>query len=179
MWKNLRGSYVQVAMQARPISVCVNNDDGSFEALLGSPVIHRLEFQDFVFYKDAEKIRPIWLKSLKETSTAVFQEIPADLSADERVLLAAEAAANKIDHALTASHVGNKDFPIPESYDLILHPKDANIRRETIETLVPFNRIRELLLKREELGLETQESPLGLLSFSVSRFAPTPSRNLN
>ena len=174
----LLGTHVRVTMQARPILVSFERNK-SVEAFLGEPTIHRLEIDDFVFQAEAERVRKIWMQSLSERSTAVFQEVPNDLSADERVILAAKTAADKIDTALLAERVKHAAFPIPERYDLILHPKDVNIRRDTIETLVPFSRIRQLLLEREALGIETREAPLGMISFSVAPFISMPKSRLN
>lgn len=89
---------------------------------------------------------------------------------------AAAMAAAKIDRALLTRKVEAMDMPIPERFCLTL-PPDGGIRRlEILETLVPFNRIREILIKREQ---NPEMPPIGHIAFEALQHQRVPKNQIN
>lgn len=162
----LQGDFFSVNMQLRTVETISIPNTNRTEVLFDEPCATVFSITDFVFQRDAENIRKIWIKSLTESTPTFFQDQYSNASPEEHVMEAAAMATAKIDRNRLVERVANLDTPIPERFSVVLPPTDFLTREEVLETLVPFQRIRDMLLKREK----NPDMPnVGLIAFEAQR----------
>lgn len=172
----LQGAYFSVSMKLRTAEVIPLPNTNRQEVLIHQPSATIFSIDDFVFQADADKLGQIWIKSLTETTPSFFQDTSGDETPENRVMQAAAMAAAKIDRALLTRRVEAMDMPIPSRFCLTLPPDNGFRRHEILETLVPFNRIREILIQREQ---NPEMPPIGHIAFEAQQHHAVPKHQMN
>ncbi len=166
----IEGAFYEVGFAIRPLKV-VTISNSEQEAFIGETSTFVQSMEDFVLQTDADRLKGIWIKSISEKHRVPFREIPAQASAEEQIQRAAAVASDKIDLALEHRRIAAMDMAVPGAFAVDLPTTDPVKRMECLETLVPFQRIRELLIKRERsMSME----PLGRIAFTARRIELAP-----
>ncbi len=161
----LCSAWYEIGFDTRPLTLVMDGNEQT-GALLGETSLIIRGMQDFVADDDAKRLQAIWIKSVTERKPTLLLDATPANNAEEEVLRLAALAADKIDLTMEVERIKGRDLKIPERYAVNLPDTDMILRQEALETLVPFQRVRELLLQREK---ENTTEPIGHISIFAKR----------
>ncbi len=136
----------------REVSVIMHYSLHDHENIISPNTVAFPSITDFIDKRNMQTMRQLWLNALSRHNEGLSEKIiDADTSIGDKFERMLTKALSPRELDLGTSFVKAAEYPVPSAYvvKLPVYPKDLRI--EILNTLVPFEKTREMLLRLEKV----------------------------